>query len=180
MQKKKSVATHFTEDFLAQLRRLMPNQNPGSENPLLELRSSLKSHQALQVSALIGRRVMLAGNYLYLTASTGVDFAIDMKEGIQQPKVYIFSELHELIAVIGLGQPEAGIVPCNWDGISLNNQPAPTGRYRVEAKGELAGNEVSIPILVRANVDSVSLDRQGEGVKLNLSGVGSVNIEQVC
>jgi len=78
-----------------------------------------------------------------------------------------------------LGQPEPGFFQFNWNGTGDNNQRVAAGNYKVEVHGTYEGEERSLKTFTSANVDSVSLGQNGEGLKLNVAGVGSVFLDQV-
>ncbi|MFI4962945.1 MAG: FLgD tudor-like domain-containing protein [Legionellales bacterium] len=149
------------------------------QNTMQELVSSLQSNQALQASALVGRKVMVSSSVIHLGTRGDVDIAIDVPEDINYLVAYINSGLGELIRTITLGRPPAGLLQFLWDGKDDANQRAPNGAFIVEVRGSYRGKKIALRTMTTANVDSVNLGHNGEGITLNVSGVGSVPLEEV-
>ncbi len=167
-------------EFLSQLAQFSTNDGiTKMQDSLQQLASSLQSNQALQASALVGRKVLVNSDKLALGAEGEVKAAIDMPAGLSNLSASIYSESGELIKTMPLGQPEPGFFQFAWDGKGQNEQRAPAGKYRVEVHGTYSGQEVALKTMTSANVDSVSLGQNGEGLKLNVAGVGSVFLDQV-
>lgn len=167
-------------EFLSQLAQFSTNDGiTNMQGSLQELASSLQSNQALQASALVGRKVLINSNALNLGAEGETKAAIDMQSGVNNINAYIYSDAGELIKTIPLGQPEPGFFQFAWDGMGQNNERSPAGKYKVEVRGIYGGKEVSFKTMTTANIDSVSLGQNGEGLKLNVSGAGSVTLDQV-
>lgn len=167
-------------EFLSQLAQFSANDGiTKMQESLQQLASSLQSNQALQASALVGRKVLVNSNSLSLGAEGEAKTAIDMPAGLSNLTASIYSESGELIKTIPLGQPEPGFFQFGWDGTGQDNKRLASGKYKVEVRGTYSGQEVSLKTMTSANVDSVSLGQNGEGLKLNVAGVGSVSLDQV-
>lgn len=167
-------------EFLSQLAQFSTNDGiTKMQESLQQLASSLQSNQALQASALVGRKVLVNSDKLNLGAEGDVKAAIDMPAGLSNLSASIYSESGELIKTIPLGQPQPGFFQFAWDGTGQNEQRLAAGKYSVKVTGTYGGQEVALKTMTSANVDSVSLGQNGEGLKLNVSGVGSVSLDQV-
>lgn len=167
-------------EFLSQLAQFSTNDGINKmQDSLQQLASSLQSNQALQASALVGRKVLVNSGRLNLGAEGDVKAAIDMPAGLSNPTAKIYSKSGELIKTMPLGQPTPGFFQFSWDGKGENNQRVEAGEYTVEVHGVYSGKEVSLKTMTSANVDSVSLGQNGEGLKLNVAGIGSVSLDEV-
>ncbi len=167
-------------EFLSQLAQFSTNDGVTKmQESLQQMATSLQSNQALQASALVGRKVLVNSNQLSLGTEGDVKAAIDMPAGLSNLTASIYSEKGELIKTIPLGQPQPGFFQFGWDGIGQNNERVAAGNYKVSVRGIYGGKEVSLNTMTSANVDSVSLGQNGEGLKLNVAGVGSVPLDQV-
>lgn len=167
-------------EFLSQLAQFSTNDGiTKMQESLQQLASSLQSNQALQASALVGRKVLVNSDKLNLGAEGDVKAAIDMPAGLSNLSASIYSESGELIKTIPLGQPQPGFFQFAWDGTGQNEQRLAAGKYSVKVTGTYGGQEAALKTMTSANVDSVSLGQNGEGLKLNVSGVGSVSLDQV-
>ena len=167
-------------EFLSQLAQFSTNDGiTRMQDSLQQLASSLQSNQALQASALVGRKVLVNSDGLNLGAEGDVKAAIDMPAGLSNLRAMVYNSSGELIKTMQLGQPEPGFFQFNWNGTGDNNQRVAAGNYKVEVHGTYEGEERSLKTFTSANVDSVSLGQNGEGLKLNVAGVGSVFLDQV-
>ncbi|ANH12635.1 TPA: flagellar hook assembly protein FlgD [Legionella pneumophila] len=167
-------------EFLSQLAQFSTNDGiTKMQESLQQLASSLQSNQALQASALVGRKVLVNSNTLSLGTEGDVKAAIDMAPGVSNLRAAIYTESGELIKTIPLGQPEPGFFQFSWDGTDQSNQRLASGRYTIKVTGTYGGQEVALKTMTSANVDSVSLGQNGEDLKLNVAGVGSVYLSQV-
>jgi len=102
-----------------------------------------------------------------------------MPAGLNNLRVSYFAETGELIKTVPLGQPAPGFFQFTWDGTDQNNQRVAAGKYKVEVHGNYGGQEVALNTMTSANIDSVSLGQNGEGLKLNVAGIGSVSLGDV-
>jgi flagellar basal-body rod modification protein FlgD len=167
-------------EFLSQLAQFSANDGiTKMEESLRQLTNSLQSNQALQASALVGRKVLVNGDKVSLGTEGDAKAAIDLPAGVSNLTASIYSESGELIKKINLGQPEPGFFQFAWDGTNDKNERVGVGKYKVEVHGTYGGQEVSLKTLTTANVDSVSLGQNGEGLKLNVAGIGAVTLDQI-
>ena len=149
------------------------------EESLQQMTSSMQSNQALQASALVGRKVLVNNNKFTLGAEGDTKISIDLPAQVDNLTASIYSESGELIKTIPLGQPELGTYQFSWDDTKQDNERAAAGKYKVEVREFYKGKEVSLKTMTSANVDSVSLGQNGEGLKLHIAGVGSVTLDQI-
>lgn len=167
-------------EFLSQLAQFSTNDGiTRMQESLQQMATSLQSNQALQASALVGRKVLVHSDSLSLGSEGEVKTAIDMPAGLSNPTASIYTESGELLKTIPLGQPAPGFFQFNWDGTGQNNQRLAAGNYKIKVNGVYGGQEVALKTMTSANIDSVSLGQNGEGLKLNVSGVGSISLDQV-
>lgn len=167
-------------EFLSQLAQFSTNDGiTKMQKSLEQLAGSLQSNQALQASALVGRKVLVEGNALNLGAEGGVNASIESSSTISNLTASIYSSSGELVKTIPIGQVPDGPYQIQWDGNGENNQRLAAGKYKIEVTGTYEGKPVALKTMTTANVDSVSLGQNGDGVKLNVSGVGAVNLSDI-
>lgn len=167
-------------EFLSQLAQFSTNDGVAKmQDSLQQMASSLQSNQALQASALVGRKVLVNSNHLHLDSSGEVKTSFDMPAGVSQLSASIYSQGGALLKTIPLGQPEVGLSQFAWDGTSQDGQRLAAGTYQVAVRGLYSGQEVALNTMTSANIDSVSIGQQGEGLKLNVAGVGAMSLDQI-
>ncbi|ARG97790.1 flagellar hook assembly protein FlgD [Legionella micdadei] len=166
-------------DFLGQLAQFSTNDGiTKMQESIQQLASSLQSNQALQASSLVGRKVLVNSDSVNLDQGE-VKAAIELPAAVDNLVASIYSESGELIRKIPLGQHGAGLFAFTWDGQNQKGERMPMGKYTIKVNGIYSGKEVALKTMTAANVDSVSLGQNGEGVKLNVAGVGTVSLNDV-
>lgn len=167
-------------EFLSQLAQFSTNDGVSKmQESMQQMANSLQSNQALQASALVGRKVLVSSDSLKLDKEGEVKTAIDIPPGTSNINAYIYGETGELIKTMPLGQQDPGFFQFAWDGTGQDGKRLAEGKYKVAVHGTYMGKEVAFNTMTSANVDSVSLSQSGEGLKLNVAGVGAVSLDQV-
>lgn len=167
-------------DFLAQLAQFSTNDGINNmQESLKQLSASLQSNQTLQASSLVGRKVLVNTDKMSLPKEGEVKAAVDIPAGVNHLVASVYSKTGELVRTIQLGQTEPGQHDFTWDGMNEQGQRAEAGQYNIKVTAQYNGKEVPLRTLVAAQVDSVSLGGQGDGVKLQVAGIGSVYLTDV-
>jgi flagellar basal-body rod modification protein FlgD len=143
------------------------------------LSSSLSSSQALQAGGLVGRRVLMEGQYAPLSSVNGLEGELNLTASATDVRVKVYDAAGSLIKTLGLGDQAQGQVNFRWDGSMEAGGSAPPGTYRLEA--DFNDGDVRSPLATQvfANVESVVVGRAGEGLSLNLAGLGAVPFNSV-
>lgn len=144
-----------------------------------QLAGSLYSNQALQASALVGRTVYVPGPKAALTAGGGLSGLIELPGSTSGLSIGIYDGAGQLVRRLALGPQPAGTVAFRWDGLTEAGMPAPPGLYYVKAEARRGGENVAVETLLAARVESVTLGHLGQGITLNLAGLGAVDFAQV-
>lgn len=167
-------------EFLSQLAQFSTNDGVTKMQESMEqMANSLQSNQALQASALVGRKVLVSSDNLKLDKEGDAKTAIEIPPGTGNLNAFFYSESGELVKTIPLGQQNPGFFQFAWDGTGQDGKRLAEGKYKVAVHGTYMGQEVAFKTMTSANVDSVSLGQNGEGLKLNVAGVGAVTLDQV-
>lgn len=167
-------------EFLSQLAQFSTNDGVSKmQESMQQMANSLQSNQALQASALVGRKVLVNSDNLQLDKDGDVKTAIEIPPGSSNLTAFIYGDSGELIKTMQLGEQQPGFFQFSWDGIGQDGKRAAEGKYKVAVHGTYMGQEVGFKTMTSSNVDSVSLGQNGEGLKLNVAGVGAVSLDQV-
>jgi len=140
--------------------------------------SQYQSTQALQASAMVGRTVLVPGTESPLGADGTISGIIELPESTGSLSVNIFNGSGELVNNFNMGQQPAGTVPFVWDGTNSDGEYMPFDQYSFKVESSQGGEVKQMNTLLSANVNSVSIGQSGE-ITLNLSGMGSVPLENV-
>ncbi len=167
-------------EFLSQLAQFSTNDGINNmQASLQQLATSLQSNQALQASALVGRKVLVETNTMTLGSEGSVKASIDAVSGMNDATASIYSSAGELIKKIPLGQTKVGSNEFAWDGTDESNKRVASGQYTVKVSANYGGKQVAVPTIISSNVDSVTLGQNGDSLKLNVAGVGQVTLDKV-
>lgn len=139
--------------------------------------SSMRSHQALQASALVGRQVFVPNDGFFLKPEGGIRMAIDIPMAINTVSVFIQSISGEPIKTFRWEEKAPGFFQFEWDGRGDNNERQVAGQYKLKALGLHEEQTVHLNTLIAANVNSVSLGENGKELQLNVSGIGLIGLK---
>ncbi len=138
------------------------------------------SDQALQAANIVGRTVLVPLNTGNLEAGGSIKGVVGVTEPASDVTVRISDASGELIKEIKLGTQEKGEVSFTWDGLDESGQAVEPGQYQIEAQAEVDGESMTPYTLIEAQVDSVSIGAAGQGLSVNLAGLGPVSFSSVA
>lgn len=142
--------------------------------------SSISSDQALQASSLVGRSVSVTSNLGVLPAGGTIKGDFELTGNATNGTVRILNtQTGETVKTIAFGSQAAGTIPFSWDGTDDDGTPASPGTYKIEASATIAGKNTALATQVDAKVDSVTVGTAGQGLQLNLQGLGTVDFNKV-
>jgi flagellar basal-body rod modification protein FlgD len=144
-----------------------------------QVASAMYSNQALQASAMVGRSVMVNAGSAELAPEGGISGMIDVPSSTSRLEVSIYDQAGQRVRTLDLGERGAGEATFNWDGMTGDGEVARPGMYRIEAEMQAGGESVALDTQLSSRVDSVSMGRNGQGITLNVAGVGAVSLEDV-
>ncbi len=141
---------------------------------------SLTSSQALQASSLIGRHVLVPNEMGYLEeGSAGIAGAAELPASAADVVVSVYDTAGTLVYRASYGPQEAGRFQFSWDGRDANGQTVSPGHYRVSVEAQAGEENKALETLLLSRVDSVTLGKGGQGVTLNLAGLGTASLSEV-
>jgi len=190
------------EDFMKLMTTQLRNQDPfepmdngeflgqlasfgtvsGIEDLKLEIQKlagSLTSNQTVQAASMVGREVLVPGNFANLTSGGSISAAVELPNSVSNLSVGIYDQSGQLIRNTSLGSQSSGTVTFNWDGLAKDGGAAPPGRYEIRAEAVSSGINEAYDVLIVDNVQSVTLPRTGEEMKLDLAVLGEVSFSQI-
>lgn len=190
------AGTLAMEDFMSLMTTQLKNQDPlkpmesgdflgqiaafGTVSGIGDLQTSfdsfaksMQSDQALQGSSLVGRSVLVPSSIGNLTSEDGLKGQINVAEPVTDLKVQIYNESGVAVRTIEMGAAD-GYTNFSWDGFSDSGEALTPGVYQFKATGTVSGDNTAFATAVVAKVDSVLVGSGGQGLTLNLGGIGSV------
>ncbi len=141
--------------------------------------ANMQSSSALQASGLVGRNVLAPGGIAQLETGENVVGQVDLSSSTTNLTIEIEDASGQLVKTIPMGTQAAGDVKFTWDGTDQDGNYLPPGGYRIRAMADVGTETVAQDVLVSTKVDSVSIGQGAQGIKLNLSGLGSIELSAV-
>jgi flagellar basal-body rod modification protein FlgD len=147
------------------------------------LTDSLRGSQVLDGASLIGRTVMAAGNEIYLPEvvageERGPQGLITVPAGASSVQLVVKDSTGALVKTQALDNTR-GVYAFSWDGTNDAGNPAAAGNYRIDVIANLAGENVSLPTSVAAQVTSVALDPATGSLLLETHPLGDIEMSDV-
>ena len=144
-----------------------------------QLATSMTSNQALQASTLVGRSVLVASSEGFLGDTGGLSGMVNLENGSQDVVFHITDSSGQQIRSISMGPRAAGETGFVWDGFDADGTRLPAGRYAITAESKGFGETINLETYVNADVESVTLNRNTQGISLNLRDLGSVDFSKI-
>jgi flagellar basal-body rod modification protein FlgD len=141
---------------------------------------SMISDQALQAANIVGRHVLVPVNSGNLELGGSINGVVGITEPASDVTVRISDASGALIKEIRLGTQTKGEVNFSWDGLDESGEAVAPGQYKVEASAKVDGETVTPYTLLEAQVNSVSIGGVGQGLTVNLAGLGPVSFSSVA
>lgn len=143
---------------------------------LQTLLDSSAGTQTMQAAALVGRSVLVPG--AALTLNQGVGLAGMELAGPADSVTATIKDANGLVVkTLGLGSFTAGVHGFGWDGTTDNGSRAADGAYTVSLAARQGEKDVVASALAVGTVSSVA--RNGQGISLNVSGLGAFGMNDV-
>ncbi|MAT95180.1 MAG: flagellar biosynthesis protein FlgD [Halioglobus sp.] len=149
------------------------------EQSISQLSAAMYASQTLQAAGLVGSKVMTDSNLGTLAAGETLSASVDVPAANTGLTLYIQDMSGQLVHTRQLGVQASGELKVEWDGLDDSGDPVLPGQYRISAETEIDGEAQAVPVYAHTVVDSVTVDRSGGGVTLNLAGGDQVGISQV-
>jgi flagellar basal-body rod modification protein FlgD len=143
---------------------------------LQSLIGSYQSSQTLQAAGMIGHGVLATGSSLNLSNGQA-PFGIDLPGPADDVKITILDGSGRPVHSMDLGSQPAGMRALQWDGTTDSGAAAANGQYSFTVSATQAGQKVGADSLAFGQVASVASG--GQGVVLNVPGLGSVNLADI-
>lgn len=143
---------------------------------LTSMMSNYQSNQTFQAASMIGHGVMVDGSKTTLSNGSAL-FGVNLAGAADSVNVTVTDANGLPVRTYDLGAQQAGLIPVQWDGTTDSGAAAADGAYTFKVSATSAGQAVSAQSLSYGQVASVANGSQG--VTLNVSGLGTVNMADV-
>ncbi len=141
---------------------------------------AITSSQALQATSLVGRNVLAPGTKGVLAVGGEITGDINLPDTATSVNVAVTdAATGEVIKNMELGPHSAGKMPFVWDGLNENGVMANPGVYKIEATAYIDGKNTGMETDINSRVDSVSMGSGANGLKVNLTGLDSIDFNKI-
>jgi len=162
---------------MAQMTNLSASHN--MELAVKSLNTNLGATQVLSASQLVGKKVQVVNEMGSLVEGKGLQGSVVLPKDVDKVTVTIRDLNDKVVKEIEMGASTNGVVDFDWNGLDASGNPCASGFYKLSASAVVGGVTAAIPTAGAFTVNSVALGRNGEGVILNLDGVGGVNMSDL-
>ncbi len=168
-------------DFLAQIAQFSSVSGLDKLNESFSaLSASMTSNQAMQAGTLVDREVLVDMDVGLLPQGGTVNGVVDLTTSAGNVTVSIKDATGALVREMTFGTQPAGRLEFSWDGSMDSGDYAPPGVYSISTEAVMDNENIMLPTLITARVDSVSLGSGKQGLTLNLDGLGSVAFKDIA
>lgn len=143
---------------------------------LTSMMANYQSNQTFQAASMIGHGVMVDGSKTTLSKGSAL-FGVNLSGAADSVSVTVTDANGLPVRTYDLGAQQAGLIPIQWDGTTDSGAAAADGAYTFKVNATSAGQSVPSQSLSYGQVASVANGSQG--VTLNVSGLGTVNMADV-
>ena len=167
-------------DFLGQMAQFGTVSGVSELNTTMgAMSASFQSNQALQASTLVGRSVMVPSSKAYHESGETLRGGIDLEQPASRVVISVKNEAGQLVHRQEMGLQPAGLVDFSWDALDQNGDPYPSGTYKVSAEVHQGAEVSSGNMFTVVDVESVTLGVGGQGLTLDVTGIGEIDMSQV-
>lgn len=167
-------------DFLSQLAQFGTVSGiEDLESSFSQLSSAISSDQALQASSLVGHDVLASSEFANHSDTNPIRGALELDGTATGVYIDISDASGQFLKTINLGPQDPGLTNFEWDGTTEDGDTAAAGLYQLNARVVRGDRTDTVPTMIRTEVESISLGRDGRGIRLNTSGQGTLLFSQI-
>lgn len=168
------------QQYLGQLAQFSTVQGLQELNTAVQdLAQHVQSTSALQASSLVNQNVVVTSDEGYFGEGEPLQGAVKLTENVKDLTIGIYDSNGQEVRRLAVGDRPAGDVNFSWDGIDSRGAQRPSGTYQIKAEGVVDGQASNFATQLQARVESVTLGQGGQGVTLNLAGLGRRDLSDV-
>lgn len=186
------------EDFMKLLVAQMKNQDPSNPsdnaqflsqisqftmvdgiedlgNSFDNIAGSFFTNQAMSASQLVGRQVLSESNTGWLQENQSLDGMIEVPEFTEALNIQVRDSAGRLVKTLDSRTFGAGPHAFSWNGLNEQDEVQPFGEYSILATALVNGKQQGLPVQLYNTVESITLNRAGNHVELQLDNNQSVS-----
>lgn len=152
------------------------------DNINTQLKDLLLYQNSLQntlTSDLIGRKVRISGNEVYLKGNAEIGYTLP--KDVSKVQISVYNSSGDLVKAVEMGQQTSGEQSYVWDGTDGNGNPLPEGQYTFHVEAlDASGNPVDVSTTVYGTVTGITFDNNttylivDERLRIQLSDIKEI------
>lgn len=167
-------------DFLAQLAQFSTVEGiKNMEDSLSNVANAMSSSQALQATSLVGKKVEVLTDQFNHAPGNVTKGSFELPSSASNVNLEIKNAAGEVVRSYQFNTQSKGEVPFVWDGLDSNGAPVAPGTYQVKATADIQGTQTALDTFIASNVESVSINKNGEPLVIHVEGFGQVSLNDV-
>ncbi|QFQ32510.1 flagellar hook assembly protein FlgD [Buchnera aphidicola (Aphis fabae)] len=135
----------------------------------------INQNQNIQISSLIGHRVMIPSSQIVHTKDINTEFGIDLISYATSVEIKILDGKGKVLHVKKINNTEPGVYSFIWDGLDLDKKTVPTGKYNVSVVAKNKDKDIPIQILCEALVHSIITSSRDPIIDLGVMGTTTLS-----
>ena len=168
------------EAFVAQLAQFSSVEGiKGMQSSLETLVGNLREQSLLTGSALVGKRVAIAGGFGQGGGTNPTETLVSLKDGADMLTMSVYNDQGELVFRQNVGELEPGEHRFAWSGQDSNGEQLPVDTYQITASAIVDGRMQIAPVSILETVSSVSWNPAGQQLDLQLLGGNTVSLAEI-
>ncbi len=142
--------------------------------------SSINSGQTLQAASLVGHKVAAPATEGLLSAGGKIAGSVTLPDSASSVALKISDPVTgEVIRTVSLGSHAQGDMRFEWDGLNDQQEFANPGVYKIQVEARIGKQDTVLQTYIQSEVESISLNKGGSGMLVNLKGLDSVKFNQI-
>jgi len=168
------------EAFVAQLAQFSSVEGiKGMQSSLETLVGNLREQSLLTGSALVGKRVAIAGGFGQGGGTKPTETLVSLKDGADMLTMSVYNDQGELVFRQNVGELEPGEHRFAWSGQDSDGNQLPVDTYQITASAIVDGRMQIAPVSILETVSSVSWNPAGQQLALQLLGGNTVSLAEI-
>ncbi len=135
--------------------------------------------QAMSASQLVGREVLTESNSAMLAEDGTLQGVVSIPELAQGLNVQVRDSQGRLVKTLDTTGFRQGDWNLNWNGSNEKDEVQAPGEYLVIATALVDGKHQALPVQLYNTVESITLNRSGNNVELQLANNQTINFSAV-
>ncbi|QCI24103.1 flagellar biosynthesis protein FlgD [Buchnera aphidicola (Macrosiphoniella sanborni)] len=148
-------------------------------NTVSNLSNQIHKNQAIQLTSLIGHRVMIPSDEIIHTKNTKTNFGLELFADTDEIEIKILDKNQKVLhhnKIIKKMKP--GIHTFSWDGEDLNHKIMETGKYYITVSAKNQDKSVPISTLSESIVHSIIISSSADPI-IDLGPAGQTTLSHI-